>query len=97
MPLHIYRIQLQQQARLPFDDAFEDSDPDPGCLDLDPSGQDSDAGTQLPSLGGVFENTCLEDLLTAIKFIQHFFSLHLLMILTAKWIRTLLLNVEAIL
>ena len=58
-----------QQDHLRFDDAFEDSDPDPGCLDLDPSGQDSDAGTQLPNLESVFENTCHEDLLIAIKFI----------------------------
>ena len=59
-----------QQDHLPFNDTFEDSDPDPGCLDLDPSGQDSNAGTQLPNLESIFKNTCLEDLLTAIKFIR---------------------------
>lgn len=73
-----------QQDRLPFDSAHEEesaSDPDPGCLDLDdPSGRDSNAGTQLdsedpslaifPNLESVFENACLEDLLTAIEFIR---------------------------
>jgi hypothetical protein len=76
-----------QQDRLPFDSAFEesedkasesDSDPDPGCLDLDPSSQDRNTGTQLedpslailPNLESVFENTCLEDLLIAIEFIR---------------------------
>ena len=76
--------QLEQDCDdcLPFDSTFEESDnasdPDPGCLDLDPSGQDSNTGTQLedpslamlPNLESVFENTCLEDLLTAIEFIQ---------------------------
>ena len=69
-----------QQDRPPFDSTFEESDnnaadPDPGCLDLDPN---SNAGAQLedpslatlPNLESVFKNTCLEDLLTAIKFIQ---------------------------
>jgi hypothetical protein len=74
-----------QQDHLPFDSgAFEESDndasdPDPGCLDLDPTaGQDGNAGTQLedpslamlPDLESIFENTCLEDLLTAIAFIR---------------------------
>ena len=49
--------------------------PDPGCLDLDASNEDSSASnTQvedpLPlNLESIFENTCLEDLLTAIEFI----------------------------
>ena len=75
----------QDRLRVPSGSAFEESDnndhdPDPGCLDLDPSGQleDSNAGTlpedpslgMLPNLESIFENTCLEDLLTSIEFIR---------------------------
>jgi hypothetical protein len=69
-----------QQDHHPFDSACKESDnntsdPDPRCLDLDLSSQDSNAGTQLedsslPNLESVFENTCLKNLLTAIEFIQ---------------------------
>lgn len=54
-----------------------DSDPNPGCLDSDPSNQDNNAGTtQLedsltwPNLESLFENTHLDDLLNSIQFIQ---------------------------
>ena len=53
------------------------SDPDPGCLDTDPSSQDTNSGATQPEdlstwLGfqSLFENTQLEDLLTTVKFIQ---------------------------
>lgn len=70
----------QSEDHLPFDGAFDESDnnasnPDPGCLDLDASNEDSSASnTQvedplLLNLESIFKNTCLEDLLTAIKFI----------------------------
>ena len=53
------------------------SDPDPGCLDTDPSNQDTNSGatqpedsSTWPGLQSLFENTQLEDLLTTVKFIQ---------------------------
>ena len=66
---------------LPLDTALEESegdslDPDPGCLDLDSSGQEAATVlrsadlSMLPSLESIFQNTRLEDLLTAVKFIQ---------------------------
>jgi hypothetical protein len=54
-----------------------DSDPDPGCLDSNPSDQDNNASAtqpedplMLPGLQSLFENTKLEDLLVTVKFIQ---------------------------
>ncbi len=58
----------------------DDSDPDPGCLDLNPS-NDEDCSVSgprpanssvptLPNYESIFEDTHLEDLLTAINFIR---------------------------
>ncbi len=52
------------------------SDPDPGCLEMDANDKDSGVSTQLGgpilatflNLESIFENTCLEDLVTAIDF-----------------------------
>ena len=52
------------------------SDPDPGCLDSDPSNQDNNASTAQPedsstwlNLESIFENAHLEDSLNSIEFI----------------------------
>ncbi|KAF8895750.1 hypothetical protein CPB84DRAFT_1748364 [Gymnopilus junonius] len=70
------------ESPFPSDSTLEDSknninsDPDPGCLDSDPSDQDNDASTtQLedsltwPNLEHLFENAHLKDLLNSIEFI----------------------------
>ena len=53
------------------------SDPDPGCLDSDPSNQDTNSSATQPEdssmwlgLQSLFKNTQLEDLLTTVEFIQ---------------------------
>ena len=69
---------------LPVESAAEDFnevdalDPDPGCLDLESAlsrsiNADAQQGPQLTmfqSLENIFENTCLEDLITSIEFIR---------------------------
>lgn len=49
-----------------------DTDPDPGCLDSDPSDRDTTQpeDSSWPNLESIFENTRLEDLLNTIEFIR---------------------------